>query len=284
MTTATITNVQRFSLHDGGGIRTVVFVKGCPFRCPWCCNPENLSPKPQEVWHRSLCIRCSMRAGEFSAEACSKSAAECPTGAKELLGAECSAEELAEECLRDSIFYEESGGGVTLSGGECLSCQGFAEEFFQCCKERGMRTAIETTLAVPLADAEKLVAGCDLFLVDFKIADRERSMEVTGINPQVRDKNLRRIIGLGAKVVGRMPIIPGFTDSRDNVSQNVACLVELGITRVDVLPFHQLGKGKYDAAGMDYALRDMPQLSVDDIEWVIRLCESAGLHAMANGG
>lgn len=253
MTTATITNVQRFSLHDGGGIRTVVFVKGCPFRCPWCCNPENLSPKPQEVWRKSLCIRCSMRPGEFAPGACPKSASECPTGAKELLGVERSAEELAEECLRDAVFYEESGGGVTLSGGECLSCQGFAEEFLQCCKERGMRTAIETTLAVPLADAEKLVAGCDLFLVDFKIADRERSMEVTGIDPQVRDKNLRRIIGLGAKVVGRMPIIPGFTDSRDNVSQNVARLVELGITRVDVLPFHQLGKGKYDAAGMDYA-------------------------------
>ena len=172
MTTATITNVQRFSLHDGGGIRTVVFVKGCPFRCPWCCNPENLSPKPQEVWHRSLCIRCSMRSGEFSAEACPKSAAECPTGAKELLGIERSAEELAEECQRDAVFYEESGGGVTLSGGECLSYQGFAEEFLQYCKERGMRTAIETTLAVPLADAEKLVACCDLFLVDFKIADR----------------------------------------------------------------------------------------------------------------
>ena len=243
MATATITNVQRFSLHDGGGIRTVAFVKGCPFRCPWCCNPENLSPEPQEVWHRSLCIRCSMRPGEFAPEACSKSASECPTGAKELLGVERSAEELAEECLRDAVFYEESGGGVTLSGGECLLYQGFAEEFLKRCKENGMRTAIETTLAVPLADAEKLVASCDLFLVDFKIADRERSMEVTGIDPDVREKNLREILGLGAKVVGRMPIIPGFTDGRDNVAQNVACLVELGITRVDVLPFHQLGKG-----------------------------------------
>lgn len=284
MTTATITNVQRFSLHDGGGIRTVVFVKGCPFRCPWCCNPENLSPKPQGVWHRSLCIRCSMRAGEFSAEACPKSAAECPTGAKELLGIERSAEELAEECQRDAVFYEESGGGVTLSGGECLSYQGFAEEFLQRCKERGMRTAIETTLAVPLADAGKLVACCDLFLVDFKIADRERSMEVTGIDPAVRDKNLGKVMGLGARVVGRMPIIPGFTDSRENVAQNVARMVELGITHVDVLPFHQLGEGKYDAAGMDYALKGVRQLSASDVEWVLRLCESAGLQAKANGG
>jgi pyruvate formate lyase activating enzyme len=147
-----------------------------------------------------------------------------------------------------------------------------------------MRTAIETTLAVPLKDPEGLVGSCDLFLVDFKIADRERSLEVTGIDPDLRDANLRKVMDLGAKVIGRMPIIPGFTDSRDNVSENVAHLVELGITRVDVLPFHQLGKGKYDAAGMDYALKDMRQLSVDDIEWVISLCESAGLHAMANGG
>lgn len=284
MATATITNVQRFSLHDGGGIRTVAFVKGCPFRCPWCCNPENLSTKPQEVWHKSLCIGCSMRNGGFSGKVCPKSSKQCPTGAKELLGVERSAQDLADECLRDSVFFEESGGGVTLSGGECLMHEEFAEEFLRCCKGHGVHTAIETTLAVPLAHAEDLVSACGLFLVDFKIADGARSMRVTGIDPEVRDKNLGKAMGLGARVVGRMPIIPGFTDSRKNVEQNVAHMVELGITHVDVLPFHQLGEGKYDAAGMDYALKGVRQLSASDVELVLRLCESAGLHARANGG
>ena len=278
--TATVTNVQRFSLHDGGGIRTVAFLKGCPFRCPWCCNPENLSFEPEVSLKERLCIHCSPRPGGAM---CQTDPDRCPSGAKELMGRTRTVASLVEEALRDQVFFEESGGGVTLSGGECLARQDFAVSFLAACKERGANTAIETTLAVPLSDVEGLVAAVDTFLVDFKMADRERSLRVCGIDPDIRDANLRAVLAAGGTVVARMPIIPGYTDGRENVAANVARIRDLGITRADVLPFHQLGEGKYDSLGKDYACRGMRQLTEADVQWVADLLEQAGIHAVICG-
>ncbi|OUO33122.1 radical SAM protein [Olsenella sp. An293] len=277
---ATVTNVQRFSLHDGGGIRTVVFLKGCPFRCPWCCNPENLSAEPEVSLKERLCMHCSPRPGGAP---CATAPEDCPTGAKELLGRTRTVDDLVAEVARDGAFFEESGGGVTVSGGECLLCQDFLLAFLEACRAEGLSTAVETTLALPLEDPARLVAACDVLLVDFKIADRARSLEVTGIDPELRDANLRTVLGLGARVVARMPIIPGFTDDDACVAANVARIRELGLSRVDVLPFHQLGQGKYDATGRDYALRDVPQLSDADVAGVVARCEAAGLAAVVHG-
>ncbi len=277
---ATITNVQRFSLHDGGGIRTVVFLKGCPFRCPWCCNPENLSGEPEVSFKERLCIRCSPRVG---GGLCQTPPEDCPTGAKELLGRTRGVGELVAEVVRDRSFFEESGGGVTVSGGECLLYQDFLCAFLEACHEEGVSTAIESTLAAPLADVGRLVAACDAFLVDFKIADRARSLEVTGIDPDVRDANVRVVLSAGGRVVARMPVIPGFTDDIACVEANVARICELGITRVDVLPFHQLGQGKYDSLGRAYGLRDVPQLSERDVAEVVARCEAAGLRTVVRG-
>ena len=277
---ATVTNVQRFSLHDGGGIRTVVFLKGCPFRCPWCCNPENLSAEPEVSLKERLCMHCSPRPGGAP---CATAPEDCPTGAKELLGRTRTVDDLVAEVARDGAFFEESGGGVTVSGGECLLRQDFLLAFLEECRAEGLSTAVETTLALPLEDPARLVAACDVLLVDFKIADRARSLEVTGIDPELRDANLRTVLGLGARVVARMPIIPGFTDDDACVAANVARIRELGLSRVDVLPFHQLGQGKYDATGRDYALRDVPQLSDADVEGVVARCEAAGLATVVHG-
>lgn len=277
---ATITNVQRFSLHDGGGIRTVVFLKGCPFRCPWCCNPENLSSEPETSFKERLCIRCSPRP---DGGPCQTRPEDCPTGAKELLGRSRTVDDLLAEVVRDRSFYEESDGGVTVSGGECLLRQDFLCAFLEACHEEGISTAVETTLAVPLADAGRLVAVCDAFLVDFKIADRACSLEVTGIDPEVRDANVRSVLSAGGRVVARMPIIPGFTDDAACVDSNVSRIRELGVTRVDVLPFHQLGQGKYDSLGRSYGLRDVPQLSERDVADVVARCRAAGLKAVVHG-
>lgn len=277
---ATITNVQRFSLHDGGGIRTVVFLKGCPFRCPWCCNPENLSSEPEISFKERLCIRCSPRP---DGGPCQTRPEDCPTGAKELLGRSRTVDDLLAEVVRDRSFYEESDGGVTVSGGECLLRQDFLCAFLEACHEEGISTAVETTLAVPLADAGRLVAACDAFLVDFKIADRARSLEVTGIDPEVRDANVRSVLSAGGRVVARMPIIPGFTDDAACVASNVSRIRELGVTRVDVLPFHQLGQGKYDSLGRSYGLRDVPQLSERDVADVVARCRADGLKAVVHG-
>lgn len=279
-TAATITNVQRFSLHDGGGIRTVVFLKGCPFRCPWCCNPENLSSEPEVSFKERLCIRCSPRP---DGGPCQTRPEDCPTGAKELLGRLRTVDDLLAEVVRDRSFYEESDGGVTVSGGECLLRQDFLCAFLEACHEEGISTAVETTLAVPLADAGRLVAACDAFLVDFKIADRARSLEATGIDPEVRDANVRSVLSAGGRVVARMPIIPGFTDDAACVASNVSRIRELGVTRVDVLPFHQLGQGKYDSLGRAYGLRDVPQLSERDVADVVARCRAAGLKTVVRG-
>lgn len=277
---ATVTNVQRFSLHDGGGIRTVVFLKGCPFRCPWCCNPENLSCEPEVSFKERLCIRCSPRP---DGGLCATRPEDCPTGAKELLGRRRTVADLVAEVARDRAFFEESGGGVTVSGGECLLHQGFLRAFLKACHAEGLGTAVETTLALPLEDVDGLVRACDTFLVDFKVADRARSLEVTGIDPDVRDANVRAVLAAGGRVVARMPIIPGFTDDDACVAANAARVAELGVSRVDVLPFHQLGQGKYDSTGREYAMRDVPQLSEGDVGGVVARCEAAGLEVVVHG-
>lgn len=277
-----ITNIQRFSLHDGGGIRTVVFFKGCPFRCPWCCNPENLSYEQEEALNERLCIMCSRRPGE----SCPRTPDECPTMAKKLLGEMKAPDELLEELLRDQVFFDESGGGITLSGGECLapaSRQRFVIELLSLAREKGLHTAIETTLALPIEQLSELATLVSVWLVDFKIADKKTSLEVLGIDPSLRDKNLVELLKNGATVVARMPIIPSYTDSKENVEANIKQICELGIRDVDILPFHQMGEGKYESLGKAYDVQGVPQLSADDVRWIQELCEDAGLQSVIDG-
>lgn len=285
-----VTNVQRFSLHDGGGIRSVAFTKGCPFRCPWCCNPENLSFEPEECWHEKLCCGCSARpdgSRDANGAPCDTPPERCPMAAKELLGTWREVDGLADELLRDLPFFEESGGGVTVSGGECLA--GAARQraviaLLERCHAAGAATALETTLAVPLAvPLDRLVDACDAFLVDFKIADRARSLAVTGTDPLVRDANVARVVAAGGRVVARMPIIPGYTDDDACVLANAHRAASLGIRRADVLPFHQLGEGKYSSVGLDYEMSGVPPLAEADVGRIVSLVESAGLEVVVHG-
>lgn len=277
---ACVTNVQRYSLHDGGGIRTNVFFKGCPFTCPWCCNPENLSAAPEVSFKERLCMGCSRRE---PGGLCTTAPEDCPTGAKTLLGEELTVDEVMDRVLRDAAFYEESGGGLTVSGGEALLWQPFVTALFGRAKAEGLKTAIETTLALPLDDSAALAAVCDRWLVDFKVADRGRSLAVCRIDPFVRDANLATLRELGASVVARMPIIPGFTDSPENVAANLDAVEAAGISRVDVLPFHQLGSAKYDSLGLDYSMGNVAQLGEADVAWVVKAARARGLDARVRG-
>ncbi len=278
--TACVTNVQRYSLHDGGGIRTTVFLKGCPFTCPWCCNPENLSAAPEVSFKERLCMGCSRRE---PGGLCATVPEDCPTGAKTLLGEELSVDDVMDRVLRDAAFYEESGGGLTVSGGEALLWQPFVRALLGRAKAEGLGTAVETTLALPMADPAGLAAVCDRWLVDFKVADRDRSVGVCRIDPEVRDRNLAHLRGLGADVVARMPIVPGHTDSPENVAANLDAVGAAGLTRVDVLPFHQLGSAKYDSLGLDYAMGNVSQLSEADVAWVVDEARARGLDARVRG-
>ena len=279
--TAPVTNVQRYSLHDGGGIRTTVFLKGCPFKCPWCCNPENLSPAPEVSFKESLCMGCTPKApGE---RLCSTSPELCPTGAKTLLGVPRTPEDVAQEVLCDAVLFEESNGGITASGGEALLWADWLAAFFGCIKKAAMKTALETTLAVKVPHLQDLAKVCDLWLVDFKIADQQRSKDLLGIDPTVRDAQLQELLAGGAQVVARMPIIPGFTDDPANVAANLDRIRELGICRVDILPFHQLGAGKYDSVGRDYELGDLAALSDDQVAWIVEEASRRGLNPTLHG-
>ncbi len=278
--TACVTNVQRYSLHDGGGIRTTVFLKGCPFTCPWCCNPENLSAAPEVSFKERLCMGCSRRE---PGGLCAMAPEDCPTGAKTLLGEELSVDDVMDRVLRDAAYYEESGGGLTVSGGEALLWQPFVRALLGRAKAEGLGTAVETTLALPMADPAGLAAVCDRWLVDFKVADRDRSVGVCRIDPEVRDRNLAHLRGLGADVVARMPIVPGHTDSPENVAANLDAVGAAGLTRVDVLPFHQLGSAKYDSLGLDYAMGNVSQLSEADVAWVVDEARARGLDARVRG-
>ncbi len=272
--------MQRYSLHDGGGIRTTVFLKGCPFTCPWCCNPENLSAAPEVSFKERLCMGCSRRE---PGGLCATAPEDCPTGAKTLLGEELSVDDVMDRVLRDAAFYEESGGGLTVSGGEALLWQPFVRALLGRAKAEGLGTAVETTLALPMADPAGLAAVCDRWLVDFKVADRDRSVGVCRIDPEVRDRNLAHLRGLGADVVARMPIVPGHTDSPENVAANLDAVGAAGLTRVDVLPFHQLGSAKYDSLGLDYAMGNVSQLSEADVAWVVDEARARGLDARVRG-
>jgi len=275
-----IAHIQRFSLHDGGGIRTVVFLKGCPFICPWCCNPENMSFKQEVIIKKSLCTCCPFRKASSS---CNVSIADCPTGAKTLVGKVYSIDDLVEEVLKDKVFFEESGGGVTLSGGEALAHEQYAESFFAALKKRGVNTAIETTLAIPLKNPQRLVEVTDAFLVDFKIADNCTSKKVLRIDTAKRDANLEVILKKGACVVARLPLIPGFTDDEKTVLSNIKRILKLGIGRVDVLPFHQLGEKKYEYLNKVYTMHNVPLLADEVIKKRVSLIESFGLKVVVNG-
>ena len=284
-----ITNIQRYSLHDGGGIRTVAFLKGCPFRCPWCCNPENLSFEQEISFHKSLCIGCSVRKdGRLDANGCSCDipVSECPTGAKRFEGTEHNVDTLIDKLSRDKVFFDESDGGITLSGGECLAGskrQEYVMDVLQGCKNRGINTALETTLAVPLVDVERLARACDVFLVDFKLADKDRSIEVTGIDTDIRDENIRALVRLGATVIARVPLIPGYTASIANAQSNAEAICAHKIKQVDLLPFHKLGEGKYESLGMRYECADSELITEKELSDIENVYKSFGLKVVRHG-
>lgn len=284
-----VTNIQRYSLHDGGGIRTVAFLKGCPFRCPWCCNPENLSFEQEISFHKSLCIGCSVRKdGRLDANGCPCDipVSECPTGAKRFEGTEHNVDTLVDKLSRDKVFFDESDGGITLSGGECLAGskrQEYVMDVLQGCKNRGINTALETTLAVPLVDVERLARACDVFLVDFKLADKDHSIEVTGIDTDIRDENIRALVRLGATVIARVPLIPGYTASIANAQSNAEAICAHKIKQVDLLPFHKLGEGKYESLGMRYECADSELITEKELSDIENVYKSFGLKVVRHG-
>ena len=271
---ARIFNIQRYSLNDGQGIRTVVFFKGCPHRCPWCANPESLSPKIETVRRESKCLRCVR---------CRQDANECPSGAWEHIGRDVTLDQLERDVLKDEIFFRASGGGVTLSGGEVLMQAEFATRFLQRLRQLGIRTAIETAGDTAFSRLLPLAQACDEVLFDLKIMDDERAREVLNINQPRVLNNFQRLLKEGIRVTPRLPLIPGFTLTNENVAQILTFLAPLPVSEVHLLPFHQYGEPKYHQLDKVWQMAGIPAPTEQEIAPLREKVERAGYRVVMGG-
>ena len=252
--TGVVFNIQRFSLHDGPGIRTVVFLKGCPLLCPWCANPESINPGVEEFLDPDT--------GEVT-----------PAGRTRTI------EELLETCEADRVFFEESGGGVTLSGGEAMMQHAFAIEMLRRLQEVGIHTAMESTGHVATPVFERALEHLDYLLMDVKHHDRQEHKRWTGGYNDLPLRNLSRAVSRGIDICVRIPVIPGVNDTLQDARAFAALLRRLRVERVQLLPFHQFGERKYALLGRPYRMAGVAALHQEDLLDYRDLMRAEGVEA-----
>jgi pyruvate formate lyase activating enzyme len=278
-------NVQRFSTRDGPGIRTTVFLKGCPLHCVWCHNPEGLSPTPELVWYEVRCVgarEClrvcpedaltlapeGMRIDRERCTVCGACVEACPTAALETIGRRWTPEQLIEELLKDQVFYDTSGGGVTFSGGEPMLQLDFLCQVFPRCREVGLHVALDTCGAVPWESFERVLPSVNLVLYDLKIMDEARHRAATGISNDRILKNARELVAHGVPMWIRTPVIPGYTNDHENILAIARFIHEAlpTVERWDLLAYTNLGRPKYRRLDRKYLLEEASLLTRGEME------------------
>lgn len=252
-----IFNIQRFSLHDGPGIRTIVFFKGCYMRCAWCCNPESQSKEIETIVEKDKV---------------------------KTVGRDVTVSDIMPEILSDMPYYRRSGGGITLSGGEVLCQADFARELLKECKEQGLHTAIESASSAPFSEIEKILPYLDLYLMDIKHMDSAKHKEYTGTGNERILENARKIAESGVELVIRTPVIPGFNDTPEEIRAISHFAKTLpNVCEHHLLPYHRLGMDKYAGLGRRYSLTEIMPPSKEKMEYLLSIAETSGLKCKIGG-
>ena len=256
----TVFDIQRFSTHDGPGIRTTVFFKGCPLRCKWCHNPEGLDGNVQPQHIAKKCIGCNTCGGSISLE----NARICPSGAISQCGSVLSPQQVISHALTDRIYYTD-GGGITFSGGECLMQSDFLLACLELAKQEGLHTAIDTSGYAPWEVLERTASYCDLYLYDIKCIDPIKHKQFTGVDNKVILDNLTKLCKKDIPIWVRVPVVPTFNADLTEMSAIADFLKGLkSIERITLMPYHSLGKNKYSAVGLTPCDFTPPEASLMD--------------------
>ena len=296
-----ITDIQRFSLNDGPGIRTTVFFKGCNMRCSWCHNPETISHNKDIMFYNNKCIGCgacfnacaygvhSVVDGEHIIDRnkcvlCGKCVSGCYAEALVFSAKELTSDEIMREILQDKVYYDESNGGVTLSGGEVTCQKELALEIIEKCKENGIKTAIETNLLLPFEQIKELLSAVDLVMLDVKIFDGDEHQKHTGVNNKQILENLKKLDELGTSFIVRTPLIPEITDRQENLEAIADFLSGLkNILYYELLNFNPLGASKYKSLSSENAFEDAKPMSKEKLDNIAQSLNRYGVKVKVGG-
>jgi pyruvate formate lyase activating enzyme len=301
--TGTVLNIQHFCTHDGPGIRTTVFLKGCSLRCKWCSNPESIHPKPELAYNPGKCIgkaQCGLCLKppfpegamfvvdgtddkihvnwDLAAESDAETIGLCPTGALHMFGRMMTVDEVLDEVAQDGSFYRESGGGMTLSGGECLLIPDFSAALLAGAHQRGINTAIETAGNVPWRFFEKVLPHADVVLHDRKVSDPERHKKWCGVDNVRINANFEKAYATfpDTKFIARTPLIPGVNDDEEHIRAVLASIRPYpNVIDYELLPYHRYGESKYEFLGKVYELHDFQSPSPESLSRLRAIIDEA---------